>query len=187
MSATAPTLQDVLQAIAASRTALEVKIDTLSIDLGLLRDDHCRLAEWVTATEREISVTTPALALVDGHLTSIEARLKTLENKAEDAENRARHNNIRVVGLPEKVEGTDMVCYLEAWLSSVVVPEGLSPYFVLERAHGVPTKSLPPGAPPRMVVAQLLHFKDHDYLLQQVRLHENLMVENSSVLIPRLL
>ncbi|KAJ1192223.1 hypothetical protein NDU88_001535, partial [Pleurodeles waltl] len=34
-----PTLQDVLQAIAASRVALEGKIDALATDLTVLRDD----------------------------------------------------------------------------------------------------------------------------------------------------
>ncbi|KAJ1155696.1 hypothetical protein NDU88_008425 [Pleurodeles waltl] len=40
-----PTLQDVLQAITASRVALEGKIDALATDLTVLRDDHRRLAE----------------------------------------------------------------------------------------------------------------------------------------------
>ncbi|KAJ1201226.1 hypothetical protein NDU88_005040 [Pleurodeles waltl] len=126
------TLQDILWVIAASRTALEVKIDTLSIDLGLLPDDIHRLAEWVSTTGREISAVTPALALANGHLTSIEARLKVLERRVEDAENRERCN-IRLVGLPEKVEDPDMVSYLGNWLRTEVAPEGLSPFFALER------------------------------------------------------
>ncbi|KAJ1100797.1 hypothetical protein NDU88_005872 [Pleurodeles waltl] len=179
VSTTAPTLQDVLQAIAASRTALEV--NTLIVELGLIRDDHRRLAERGTAAEQEISATTPALALAEGCLAAIEARLKTLENTAGVAENRARRNNSREVGLPEKVEGSDMASYLDAWLRSVVAPEGLASFFALERAHREPAKSPPPGAPPRTLIAQLLHLKDQDYLLQQARLLENLMAENSRV------
>ncbi|KAJ1119538.1 hypothetical protein NDU88_007723 [Pleurodeles waltl] len=50
-----PTLQDVLQGIAGSLTALEVKIDTLNIDLGLLWDDHWHLAYCVSTTELDVT------------------------------------------------------------------------------------------------------------------------------------
>ncbi|KAJ1205029.1 hypothetical protein NDU88_000464 [Pleurodeles waltl] len=41
------TLDMVLQAIRESREALEQKIDNLTVDLSLLRDDHRRLTERV--------------------------------------------------------------------------------------------------------------------------------------------
>ncbi|KAJ1115672.1 hypothetical protein NDU88_003894 [Pleurodeles waltl] len=56
----APTLQDVIQAIAASQAALEVKLDTLSIDLCLLRDDLKRLAKRVPTTEPRRRMITPS-------------------------------------------------------------------------------------------------------------------------------
>ncbi|KAJ1128686.1 hypothetical protein NDU88_007061 [Pleurodeles waltl] len=111
-----PTLQDVLQAIVASREALEVKNNMLGIDLGILRVDHRRISERVTATEREISETIPTVAAVGGRMDSVESRLHALENRAEDAKNRARRNNIRVVGLPGKVDGSNIVRYLEEWI-----------------------------------------------------------------------
>ncbi|KAJ1187086.1 hypothetical protein NDU88_003865 [Pleurodeles waltl] len=47
-----PTLQDVMHAITASRTALKEKIDSLASDFSVLRDDHRRLAERVTSAEK---------------------------------------------------------------------------------------------------------------------------------------
>ncbi|KAJ1108879.1 hypothetical protein NDU88_006249 [Pleurodeles waltl] len=61
-----PTIPEVLQAIAASREALRTKIDTLSIDLGLLRDDHRRLSErearraWCCGSGGEAALPRPA-------------------------------------------------------------------------------------------------------------------------------
>ncbi|KAJ1110478.1 hypothetical protein NDU88_007829 [Pleurodeles waltl] len=52
-------LQDVLQAITASRVALEGKIDTLATDLTVLGDDHCRLAEKVATTDRQLKELLP--------------------------------------------------------------------------------------------------------------------------------
>ncbi|KAJ1144598.1 hypothetical protein NDU88_010896 [Pleurodeles waltl] len=54
-----PTLQDVLQAITASRVALEGKIDALATDLTVLRDDHRRLAEKVSTTDRQLKELLP--------------------------------------------------------------------------------------------------------------------------------
>ncbi|KAJ1100470.1 hypothetical protein NDU88_005556 [Pleurodeles waltl] len=64
-----PTLQDVIQAIVASWEALEQKTVALSTDVGLLRDDHRRLVECVTVTERELSKTTPVVAEANKRLT----------------------------------------------------------------------------------------------------------------------
>ncbi|KAJ1140182.1 hypothetical protein NDU88_006540 [Pleurodeles waltl] len=46
---------DIMQAITFTRESLETKIDSLAVDLGLLREDQCRLAERVTATEQTLS------------------------------------------------------------------------------------------------------------------------------------
>ncbi|KAJ1204077.1 hypothetical protein NDU88_007858 [Pleurodeles waltl] len=83
------TLQDVLQAIVECRTALEVKINTLSTDLGLLWDDHKRVTERVFTTERDLADAIPTLTLANNRLNTIDNRLKVLESRAEDAENRA--------------------------------------------------------------------------------------------------
>ncbi|KAJ1188007.1 hypothetical protein NDU88_004772 [Pleurodeles waltl] len=56
------TLRDVIQAIKATIEALETKIDTLGMDLSLLRDDHHRLVERVATTEREVVEIPPAVA-----------------------------------------------------------------------------------------------------------------------------
>ncbi|KAJ1104621.1 hypothetical protein NDU88_002031 [Pleurodeles waltl] len=64
-----PTLRDILQAITATREALETKIDTLATDLGLLRDDHRRLAERIATADREIADIPPAIDLAEGRLT----------------------------------------------------------------------------------------------------------------------
>ncbi|KAJ1090105.1 hypothetical protein NDU88_003243 [Pleurodeles waltl] len=43
-----------LQDIVASRKELEVKIDTIATDLGILRDDHRKLTDRVSSTERTL-------------------------------------------------------------------------------------------------------------------------------------
>ncbi|KAJ1083134.1 hypothetical protein NDU88_003294 [Pleurodeles waltl] len=67
------TLNTILQAIAASREALELKIDTMVTDLGLLRDGICHLAETVATTER-------TLEDISTEMTTIRERMSTLED-----------------------------------------------------------------------------------------------------------
>ena len=63
-----------------------------------------------------------------------------LEYRAEDAESRAKRNHLKIIGLLERVEGPDLVSYLETWIKDPVAPEGLSNYFTLERAHRIPVR-----------------------------------------------
>ncbi|KAJ1206601.1 hypothetical protein NDU88_002004 [Pleurodeles waltl] len=87
------------------------------------------MAERVTAKERELSATTPSIMVAYNRLNGVEQRLKVLEARAEDTGNRARSNNIRIVGLPEKIEKNDLVGCLEKWIAQELVPEELSPFF----------------------------------------------------------
>lgn len=87
--------------------------------------------------------------------------------KSDDLENRLRWNNVCIVGVPEKVEGRNPTDYLESLLLSVFGKEMLSPLYSLECAHRVPTRPLPPGAPPRPVWVKLRHYKDRDTILRK--------------------
>lgn len=51
-----------------------------------------------------------------------------LSERADDLENRGWRKNIRIVGLPEEVEGDDPTLFFETWL----------PEMKLERAHRSP-------------------------------------------------
>ena len=96
-----PTLTDILQVIIASREVLEIKIDTLAMDMGILRDHHRRLTERVTTVEGEIAEVPPPLVTMKERLYEVVARVNILETRAEDVENRSRRNNITVIGVPE--------------------------------------------------------------------------------------
>ena len=178
-----PSLADIMQAIKASREALESKIDTLATDMGLLRDDHRKLTERVASTEKEITGMSPELKLLRSQMNEVENKVRVLEGRAEDAENRSRRNNIRLIGVPENTEKGNMIHFLEAWLREVVAPEGLSPHYALERAHRIPARSPVAGAPPRPIIAKLLHYRDRDHILAQARMRGDLTIGNSKIMI----
>ncbi|KAJ1120414.1 hypothetical protein NDU88_008583 [Pleurodeles waltl] len=109
----APSLGDIMQGITSTRESLELKIDTLTLDLGLLWEDQRRLAERVATTEKTVEELKPTLATTGDQVTALEKQVGTPMVRAKDTENRSRRNNIRVIGLPSKVEGQDLTEYLE--------------------------------------------------------------------------
>ncbi|KAJ1145596.1 hypothetical protein NDU88_011882 [Pleurodeles waltl] len=57
---------------------------------------------------------------------------------AEGAEGRARYNKVRIIGLPEGMEGAQATPFIEEWLSTVASPTGLSTLFTVERVQRGP-------------------------------------------------
>ncbi|KAJ1180459.1 hypothetical protein NDU88_005680 [Pleurodeles waltl] len=97
-----PTLGDILQVITASCEALEMKIDTLGAEFGLLKDDHRPLAERVATVEREVADVPATMTGAQSRLSELENKFRVLEQKGDDAENLSRRNKIRILGVPEK-------------------------------------------------------------------------------------
>ncbi|KAJ1185672.1 hypothetical protein NDU88_002462 [Pleurodeles waltl] len=75
--------EDVLLAISACRVALEGKIDALASDLMVLRDDHRRLAEKVTATDKQLEELHPEIKDNTSMTRQMEKRIQALELRAE--------------------------------------------------------------------------------------------------------
>lgn len=142
-----PTLADVLAIIKVNHADLVGKVDGLKIDLTIMRQDVHKLRGWVTKTEQRISDLEDTIAPILPRLNTYGGKITTLEDKVHDLENRLRRNNLRLVGLPERVEGSDPVAFLESWLEQEFGREQLSPCFVIERAHRVLGRPLPEGHP----------------------------------------
>lgn len=82
------------------------------------------------------------------------------DSHLEDLENRLRQNNVRIVGLPERVEGDTPVEFIEKWLTSTLEAEHFTPVFSLEWAHRVPARPLPSGGAPRTLILEIMNYKD---------------------------
>ncbi|KAJ1114891.1 hypothetical protein NDU88_003121 [Pleurodeles waltl] len=175
------TLQKILEAIEDSKNSLQEEIWKVSTERGLLRTDHQKLVERVDNAEKELNemdTSHRAQQTQLGHLTD---RVQRMEHRAGDAEGHSRRNNFQIVGLLEGVEGSDIVAYLEPWMKGLMGPQQLMPFFALERAHRLLTRPPTTGRPPRPVVANLLHCKDRDLLLQRAHEEGPFDVENSRV------
>ena len=174
-------LNKVLAAINASRESLEHKIETVIIDVNLLRADQQKIADRVKSTETQILDIQPTVESNTTQLQEIRDKIKQMEKRVEELEGRDRRSNIRVIGMTEGMEGTNMIRYLDDWIRREVAGEELSPFFAFERAHRVPGRRPQPGLPARAIVAKLLHYQDRDTILQKARTNGPYAVGNVKV------
>lgn len=89
--------------------------------------------------------------------------------KADDIENRLCHNNVRIVGLSEKVEGRDPTTFVERWLMELFGKEAFTPLLAVERAHHTPPRPVPPDNHPRSMLAHMLNYRDREIILRLAR------------------
>lgn len=158
-----------MQAINGCQAALTTKIDSLQIEMGLMRKDSEKLRRWVDEVETRVGDMEEAVRDHTATLHTVQVLLKNLEAKSEDAENRNRHNNLRIIGLPEGTEGQDTPAFTECLLRTLFPQAPFSPHFVVERAHRMPPNRGPPGAPPRTFIFKLMNFRDRDLILREAR------------------
>ncbi len=95
----------------------------------------------------------------------LEQTVETLTNKIQDLEDRGRRSNLRMVGLPEKAEGSDTCAFLEDWLPKVLT-DCFSTIPTIERAHRVGQIN---ANRPRPIVMKFLNYKDREKTLRAAR------------------
>lgn len=83
--------------------------------------------------------------------------------KTDAIENCLRRNNVE---LPENIEGRDPMAVTEQWLQDVFGKEAFTSLFAVEWAHRTPPWPLPPGRPPRSMLARLLNYKNCEIILR---------------------
>lgn len=167
-----PTLSDILRAVqscTASVNGLKVQFGSLTETVSLLRHDIQKIRERTTAVEGRISEVEDILPPLTRDTRSALQQAAQANAKNDDIENHLRRNNVRIVGLPEKVEGRDPTAFTEMWLQHIFCKDAFTALFTVERAHRTPLRPLPPGNPPRSMLARLLNYKDREIILRLAR------------------
>ena len=168
--------EKILTAIQDTKNALEAKIDTVTLDVGLLRSDHKKLAERVTSVELINTTTQPEIKTMQQEINRLTTGMEALHKRAEEAEGHSRRNNIRFIGFRERVETPAADLFLEKWLTTNVFANKLPKFFSVERAHRTPGRPPAPGAPARPIIARFLNYRDlllHIFRTKGPFAHEN--------------
>ncbi|KAJ4918097.1 hypothetical protein JOQ06_022744 [Pogonophryne albipinna] len=92
-----------------------------------------------------------------------------LAAKAADLEGRSRRNNIRIIGLPESIEGPRPTTFFSELLVELLGNETLQSPPELDRAHRAPAARPQPGARPRPVILRLHRYQVKDLIVREAR------------------
>ena len=134
-------------------------------EVGILRDQQRKTVERVKATERA----TLEMARIVKELTKkcnrMEKELNIITDRLEDAEGRSRRHNVRLVGVPERLERPNVELFVEEWLTKTVLQDKQSKFFSVECAHRVPGMRPRPGLPPRPIIIRISETEITSYRL----------------------
>lgn len=170
-----------MDAIQTCQTSLTAQIDTVRVDISIVKHEMQKIRARISTAEQRISDIEDALHPMTDDLRSHSQDLKEHTTKLGDLEDRMRRNNLRFIGFPEGIEGKEPEIFLENWLKATMGPDTFSLMFAIERAHRVPMRPLPPGSPPRPLLAKLLHFRDKETVLRTARNMQELKYNGSRV------
>lgn len=158
-----PSLATVIELIETFRSESRASMDTLQSSLDSFGS---RLTEAETA-----------LQLCDDRITALESKCAALESsnkklvaKTEDLESRSRRQNLRVLGIPEKMEGPQVTSFMTKFFTEVVnidlPPDGPE---MLDRAHRIASRPSGANAPPRPIIVRVHQYGVMQRILQLSR------------------
>ncbi|KAJ1201719.1 hypothetical protein NDU88_005525 [Pleurodeles waltl] len=103
-----------------------------------------------------------------------------LRSKLTDMEDRSRRDNIRLLGIPENEEGSDMQAFLSSTLPKMTSLDFDEP-LEFRRAHRIGPKRSDNSSRPRPIIACLLRHNQTRQILQVARSHGPLRVDQHEI------
>ncbi|KAJ1145388.1 hypothetical protein NDU88_011675 [Pleurodeles waltl] len=181
MNTEEPSQAEILAAIQGSRVALEAKIETVEVEVNLLRADLRKVSDKFKVAEVSIVELQTEVGSLRKQMVQATSTVGRLEARLEDAGGRSQHNNIRLLGFLEGAEGFAAETFVENWIKDILQPAGLSRVFMVEGAHTALIAPPRPSAPPRAIIAHLLNYKDRDCVLRVARESHRAVFENGKM------
>lgn len=153
------TSADIMQAIKSLKHDFHAEISGV---LTAIKDVQANIHECngrITQAEERVSSAEDSISGLQTKVSALEGKVKFLETKADDLENRSRRNNMRIVGIPEKEEGTDSCAFMEKWFTENL---SVQPPVILERAHRITGSTRAPASSPRTFIVKFLNYRDKE-------------------------
>lgn len=141
---------------------LESKLNTIQTTL---ENQEQRLTSLETAADD----TAQRLTDLEGRCTALQASNDHLRAKLCDLEGRSRRQNIRVLGLPESVEGPRPSEFFSSFLTEIFGDQVLPSPPEVDRAHRTLAPKPKDGERPRPVLIRLHRFQIKERLIREAR------------------
>ena len=121
----------------------------------------------VEDAEQGISDTEDTVSQLLAKLERTKARLSEAINRLEDQENRSRRNDIKIVNLPESIEGDNAKGFFEMWLPKILNLTVKDDRIKMDRCHCTPVQLRTESTRPRVVYIRLHNNADKQLVMQK--------------------
>ncbi|KAJ1211516.1 hypothetical protein NDU88_006874 [Pleurodeles waltl] len=145
---------------------IDASISSLTLETKSIRSDIASFQSRVTGLEHRMESLETQIATSQDR----DQDLLYIMSKLTDLEDRSRRDNIRLLGIPENEEGTDIQAFLSSTLSKLTSLD-FDPPLEFQRAHRVGPKCSDPSLRPRPIIACLLCHNQTQQILQAMRNH----------------
>lgn len=177
MATMAKLLEQHRQALSAEiKTAistLEEKIDRIQTTLS----DHTHKIVSLESSANVLDERVVALEAACATLTESNAKL---QDKVVDLESRSRRNNIRIVGLPESLEGPRPSVFSAQALVDILGEDILPSPPEIDRAHRALTSKPAAGKKPRPVIIRLHRYLQKELIIREARAKRGKLIYKGS-------
>ncbi|KAJ1198082.1 hypothetical protein NDU88_001926 [Pleurodeles waltl] len=180
------TIMAAIQELRGSVSPQEPKLDMVTVKVNLLRATFGNISQKVMVDETHIEGLLSTTKHPEERICSLTTQSLEMAAKLEDQVGRSWRNKVRVVGIPEGMEGPRADLFVDGLVLNKLKAKKLSNFFSEERAHRMPGPTPKPGDSPNMICYRILnYFRDHNAILQAPRSHGDLQLDNT-VIISRL-
>uniref|UniRef100_H3AU28 L1 transposable element RRM domain-containing protein n=1 Tax=Latimeria chalumnae TaxID=7897 RepID=H3AU28_LATCH len=149
----------------------------LHTEVSSINNKLDKFSQHLDASERRIGDVEDRV----DHIENILSEVHRLREKCDDLENRVRCSNLRIVGLPEGIEGRDPISFIEKLLVEVLGEETFPGRVEIERAHRALRPHPKEGERPRIIIFKLLRFPDKIRILRRARELGQLTFKNQKI------
>ncbi|KAL1256460.1 hypothetical protein QQF64_012005 [Cirrhinus molitorella] len=145
------------------------RFDLLEASLASTQATLVSLGNRITEVENAAADYDRRLSLVEQKWLKIQSENISLREKLVDLEARSRRQNIRIVGLPEKIENGRPTEFLTEFIPDLLGASNFSKPLEVDRAHRLGRQSPGENARPRVMIARIHHFKMKEKILVLAR------------------
>lgn len=145
-----------------SFAALESRLERMQ---GTVSDHGQRIVSLETSAETNDE----RIRILEERIEALADSNNKLQAKTSDLESRSRRNNIRIIGLPEAIEGPTPTMFYSKLLVELLGEEILKSPPELDRAHRTLTAKPQPGARPRPVIIRVHRYQIKDLIVREAR------------------
>ncbi|KAJ1165373.1 hypothetical protein NDU88_005801 [Pleurodeles waltl] len=155
---------------------MDASITSLTLETKSMRSDIAGFQSRVTGLEQRMGSLETQINMSQER----EQDLLHLRSKLTDMEDRSRRDNIRVLGIPENEEGSDMQAFLTSTLPKMISLD-FDPPLEFQRAHRIGPKRSDNSSWPRPIIACLLRHNQTRQILQVARNHGPFRIDQHKI------